>query len=448
MGPHPVDPRASAGLRPDNGSGAVAAALRQGRLRDPVGHVVHTALAMLYLFLLPLSTAPKDIAWGILLGWTVVRLPHIWSCYRAPLRDRLMWLLFAWVAWHGLSVLWSDDWQAGLDELGAYRVVLTPLMLWPILDRVPWLLGAFLGGVFGQNLVQMAQHLEWFGMSPGPGGRLDGWLHAIQTGAFCAAAMCWHMAAVLNWRCGSYRESRGVLIASLVGLFAASAGLLFSGSRGPWISAAIAVASGLVVIALRRPATRRAALALAAVGLLGSAGAWLVAGDFIASRVNQAIADVRGAGEGEFDSDLGLRLARWSAAWSVFVESPARGVGAGGYGPAIQELEPGDLFRPDHHAHSMYLHQLATTGAPGALIILGVVLLAIWRAYRDPPDHPYADGTLFVLISWLIGAQTDCYNLNGHLFGLFGLIVALTLPHRAAIRYKLRAGDSAESQPA
>jgi hypothetical protein len=37
----------------------------------------------------------------------------------------------------------------------------------------------------------------------------------------------------------------------------------------------------------------------------------------------------------------------------------------------------------------------------------------------------------FVLLGWLIGTQFDCFNLNGHLFGLLGLVMACTLPGRA-----------------
>jgi hypothetical protein len=69
---------------------SIAAAVEYGRLRDPVGHNVHTALAVAYLFLLPLATTPKDVAAGVLLVWALVRLPHTWSCYTALARDCLL----------------------------------------------------------------------------------------------------------------------------------------------------------------------------------------------------------------------------------------------------------------------------------------------------------------------------------------------------------------------
>ena len=49
------------------------------RLRDPIGHYFHTAFALVYVLLLPLATAPKDIAWAALVVMTVARLPRIYS---------------------------------------------------------------------------------------------------------------------------------------------------------------------------------------------------------------------------------------------------------------------------------------------------------------------------------------------------------------------------------
>ena len=53
-------------------------AWHDARRRDPVGHHVQFALAVLYLFLLPLATAPKDVAFGALLVYALLRLPKTW----------------------------------------------------------------------------------------------------------------------------------------------------------------------------------------------------------------------------------------------------------------------------------------------------------------------------------------------------------------------------------
>ena len=84
------------------------------------------------------------------------------------------------------------------------------------------------------------------------------------------------------------------------------------------------------------------------------------------------------------------------------------------------------------HPHSVYLYVLACTGAIGGLFLLAVIVSLIRQCWRDPPNHLYADGAFIVLIGWLIGAGFDCYNLNGHMFGLVTMVVAVTLPGRAA----------------
>lgn len=394
------------------------------RLRDPVGHYFHTAFALLYVLLLPLATAPKDIAWAALAVMTVARLPRIHRCFKAPCRDRLIWLLLAWAVWHGISVLWSADRAAGLDELGAFRVVLTPLLLWPVLDHAALFIGAFLVGVVGANLVQLTQQFHWFGQEPGFNGRLDGWLHAVHTGAICAAAVCWHLSAILKGK-------RWLRWLSLIGAAAAVAGLLGSGSRGPWLGIAATVPLGLLLIGLTTRRLRRAVLVIALVGVVGAGIAWVAYGDFVTTRIHQATDDIRKAIDGDFHSDVGERLARWAGAWKVFVGSPMLGVGAGGFGHAIAELGYSDVSPEGHHAHSVYMHVLACTGLPGVLLLAGVVVMSVRRVFRCHPEHVYSIGTILVLITWLIGAVFDAYHLNGNMFGLFTLIVALTLPYRS-----------------
>jgi O-antigen ligase len=82
----------------------------------------------------------------------------------------------------------------------------------------------------------------------------------------------------------------------------------------------------------------------------------------------------------------------------------------------------------------MYLHEAATTGLVGTALMLAALGLCLGRLRLRPgaPAHPYADGTLFVLAGWLVGALFDCYQLNGTMFGLFGFIAALGLRHAGA----------------
>ena len=284
-----------AGWPPPELDAGAAATLTYARQRDPIGDRVQAGLVALYVFTLAMpGTSVNDIAWASLAGCALVRLPATWRCATVLLRDRLLWLFAAWFAWRAVSVLWSADHAAGLDELGAARVMLTPLMMWPVLDRAPLYVGAFLVGVFGHNAVQAAQALNWFGLEPDPFYRLSGFLHPIHLATLCMAAMCWHLSALLH---GSGAR-RGAILAWTTGLAAATAGLVFTGSRGPWIAAAVAVPLGFAVISLRRPATRRRAVVIAVLGVIAVTTSLPWTAPFIRFRIDQAVSEIRGGDGG------------------------------------------------------------------------------------------------------------------------------------------------------
>jgi O-antigen ligase len=407
---------------------AMAALLEDARRRDPIGHHVHTALAAIYVLLLVLTTAPKDIAFAILLVYALMRMPHTWRTYTFLVRDPMGALLIGWGLWQGISLAWSADRGQGLEEWRACRVLFTVIAIWPVVTNVAWLIGAMLVGVLAQNVVQLLQHLEWFGLAPGMNGRLRGLLHPIHTATICTMAMCWHLSAMLH-RPGALRFW---LFAA--GLVAASVGLVFTGSRGPWIAAGVALPFALVVTALRRPPARRVGLVLIVAAVVGGVAAWPSLGPFVAKRVEQARVDLAAAESGDYDTHVGLRLAMWRSAWRAFREAPIGGVGTGGYGEAAGRDEHAALLSGESHAHSMYMHVLACNGLVGVGLLAGVIVIALARGWRDPPDHLFADGNLPALIAWLVGAMFDAYQLTGQLFGVLLVLMVVTTPLRPDAR--------------
>ncbi|MHC4427015.1 MAG: O-antigen ligase family protein [Planctomycetota bacterium] len=401
-------------------------------LLDPAGRYIHYGLALGYLFLLPLETTPKDIVWLTLALWALLRLPHHWHHFSAASHDRLLWLLAGWAAWHTLSLLWSGNVATGVDELRAFRVVFTPLLLWPLLERAPLLIGAFLAGVFCQNLIQIAQELELLGFST-TYERAGGLLHPIMTGAFCAAALCWHVSALLSTPRGVAALRPALLVLTCVGLAASAAGLLFSGSRGPWISAAVALPLLVLHVGLRQPAARKMTLGLAGAAVVGGLLLWPLAGGMVRMRVESAFADLKAVEAGDYDSDVGHRLARWSAAGSIFTEAPLIGAGMGGYGRAAGETSASDLEN-DPHAHSVWMHELATVGIVGSLLLGSLVCMIACRLFKLADASRYGVGTLAVLATWVVGGIFDAYHLNGNTFGLFTVIVSLALVPQTAHR--------------
>ena len=421
---------------PPHAPGEVAALLRYVRQRDPIGHRVHCAFAMVHLLTLPLITAGSSLTFAVLVGYALLRLPNTWRCYSSLLRVPLVWLLAAWIAWTALTAAWSPDPSLAITEWWTLRMALLPAALWPVLGIAPWLVAAALIGVFAQQALQLSEYLGVTDLrsQEGGSGRVGGWIHPIQTGAWCVAAMCWHLSATMR--------ARGLVRwLSLAGLAAAALGLIASQSRGPWISGALALPIMLVVVAIRRPQTRRTAVILMIFGVVAAAAAWPVMGRFVVDRVHETVEEYRNVWEnGAPPQSMGERVLWWGWAWDMYCESPIVGLGAGSYRQALSEQpsyhqaierwpeKTDEITRS--HPHSLTFHILATTGTIGGLIVLSVVVLALRGAWRDPSDHLYADGALFVLISWLIGAQFDSYHLAGHYLGIFMLAVALTLPQR------------------
>ncbi len=424
---------------PPRDRAGVDAVIGFARRRDPVGDRVHAAFAYAYLVMLPLWIQGSAVTFALLVGYALLRAPSTWRCYPALLRMPVLGAFAAWIAWAAVAIAWSDDPGQGWDEVQAARVILTPLALWPILDRVPRLIGAALIGVAAHNGVQLLQAFDVPGFHAGEEGRLEGTMHAIQTGAWCAAAMCWHLGAALVAR-------RGLRWLALAGFIVAAAGLVGTGSRGPWISAAVAVPLLVLVTAARRRAARRPALVLVALGLVGAATAWPVAGRMIGPRVESAIAEVRDArDDGVYWTSTGLRLVLWKWAWSMYRDAPVIGKGTGSFQDELWKLEEYATLRAESagglreriltrdHAHSTLLHTLATQGTVGGVLLALLVTLAIVRATRDPDDHLFADATLFVLVTWLVGSQFDCYHLNGQVFGMFALAVTTGLAPRPGV---------------
>ncbi len=239
--------------------------------------------------------------------------------------------------------------------------------------------------------------------------------------------MCWHLSASLR--------ARGPLQAvSIAAMLLAAAGMVFSGSRGPWIAAAVSLPLMVVWVAVKQPGTRKIAIALAVVGVVAAAGLWPLAGEKVTTRTREALADLQGLFQGEFDSNLGVRVGLWRSAWEFGCEHPLTGVGAGELGENIRELGRDDVLGHDaFHAHSLYLHEFGTTGIPGVLLATAVVICAIVRSFRDPPDTAWSLGTPFVLIGWAVAALFDAYHLNGHMFGLFAFALAIVTPNRPPV---------------
>ncbi len=474
---------------PKFGSSQIDTALQYARQRDPLGHTIHTTFAVLFFITLPFSTFTNAIATILLYSYAILRLHATWPAYSTLLRRPTLWIVLAFASWTAISLTWSPDPSQGASELWSWRMMALPLALWPVLHNLPLLIGSLLLGIFIQNCCQFLQFFDLLPLSrhhqDSPNlHRYGGFMYFIQTGAWSAVALAFHTVAIL------FNRDKQFWI-SLLGLIAATIGLIASGSRGAWIATLI-IPLGVILITIQHPTTRRPALILATLALIATAISWPYLQKPVISRIEIATTEAQQAlDEQNYESSVGLRIGLWRWAWQMYKNDPLQGTGAGGYLPTLDTLplftktkervnqNPTRInWHRRNHAHSSPFHILATLGTPGIALFLTLLLLltnhslklsrqsniqpcpvplpeaerkAVRESWSDrhdlprasgrgtelseiaitrlhlPSPHPWLIALPLVLATWIIGSLFDCYHLNGNLVGLLAFIITITI---------------------
>jgi len=153
-------------------------------------------------------------------------------------------------------------------------------------------------------------------------------------------------------------------------------GLLFCSERSAWLGAISAV---LIISALF---SRRMTIITSISLLLTTIGAWLLL-PVVRERIVALI-------HWQTDVSVGSRLILWHRAWQVFQESPIFGIGIRHF-PHIrieEALKQGHVALD--HAHSNYLHVLATTGILGISAYFYLWYSALKLGYLSQKDSQYS----------------------------------------------------------
>jgi O-antigen ligase len=413
---------------------------------DPAGTMalrVHQACGSLYLFGLATGTAGKDLLAIPLLIVAVWRWPAVVAGLPTLLSDRLVQGMVGWLVLLSLSLLWSPDPAMGLEHVAAFRAMAISVTLWPLMARPGPLVGGFVAGSLVQVAVQTLQWQELLGFRPGFNDRLPGLMHPIRTAGILTAACLWCLSAAATVPGRRPRLVGGLLLVAAV----TAAGVVMTGSRGPWIGFAAGLAA-LVAILLRwSPGSHRriaigGAVLLVAGGLLAPA-AW----NFLATRVAQARADLAAAGEGAFTTDVGFRIASYRVAIELAGERPLLGHGAGSFAVEAPRVAPDLAWDGITHAHSTWLTAAMETGWPSAALVLGLLSFAAVRAWRSGLRGPLAAGTFGGLVAWMVAAAFDTPHHSGTMNGLLQFTLLL-LVAAAAARDARPAPGSAVGDPA
>jgi len=359
-----------------------------------VGYPIHVLLAVLYFAgsVGPIFTA--EIFTLPVLACCLLRIHAVWPLMLIRLRQPLMLVILAWCVWMLLAMLWTPDPHAGWNELANARWAWTALVVYPVMERRGWFIGAICTGL---ALGNAAQALEWLGHrqsidwliwphppNPQPVQRISGWWHhPVMGGIILVGGLGLHLGPALLGR--GWRR-----IAGLAGVLTCGVGALATGTRSAWLAAVLLAALVLLAATFALPKKRATAVILAAtIAIIITAGAgWLVAGKQIAYRVQTAKAELTSAVQGQnLSTDMGARLQYAIWATEAIREHPVRGVGTGGYQHWVQNrlrsqnIDPATV-RTSPQAHNTLLHAWATTGLLGALLCASVLAVGIWTGLR------------------------------------------------------------------
>ncbi|MEW6268547.1 MAG: O-antigen ligase family protein [Thermodesulfobacteriota bacterium] len=319
------------------------------------------------------ATLTRLLGFAVMGGWVV----HV-LLYRERIRLGApgLWLL-AYIAYSAISLLWTQDREAGLSTLrllvqlfALYVMVVNLLTSWEAIERA---LDVLLVSSTAVALLALWQ-LPALGLEDARVTLKVG-EEAFNPNQLAAALVLPIFPGLVLGR-----GSRGWWRAcAVVPLFVAA---LVTGSRG----AMVAIAAGALVLVFARPRTALRLVPAALVIVLATVA--LVPRDrllLIGDRYEQMMQD-RASG----------RLDIWKVGAEMFEDQPLRGVGLAGFQGSFYRYMTGVELDPrwarewrnrygQRGAHNVYLQALAELGVVGAALLLAAIVShgrAVWSAFR------------------------------------------------------------------
>jgi O-antigen ligase len=385
----------------------------------------------------------------------LLRLPWGWRATLAIFRTPLFWCASAWAGWLLLSLLWSEDHDHGLLEVGAFRWMYIGLGLWLIMDRRRWFVLALAAGFAIACVVQIG---DWIGHAhgikglawnhpPRPEGtpvRASGWWYQPAIGGtLLVGALGLHLPAAFMGR-GWWR------VLGMMGVALTVVGLALTGARGAWLAsgALVVIASVWTVVysggtAAREKRWNRLGIALGAA-LVVVALALVAVGDKISHRVEAARSDLRRMiDQKDFNTDTGGRLLMNWWAIEMAMEHPVAGVGAGGYKAWVLEnlerrgIDPAER-RVIGQAHNTVLHSVATSGLVGLVLCVATFGVALWGSARMPGGAKgramdwgsYDAAPFFALLGLCLVSAFETLHVNSQTAAVVTFLMALSMWER------------------
>ena len=197
------------------------------------------------------------------------------------------------------------------------------------------------------------------------------------------------------------RTDRRLSVVYWIGLSSALACLILSGSRSTYIlSLALALLS---IVLLYKPKKFLFPLVIFAVVTSSS----YLGSDFIASRVNSALVEIRDYITLEnpakvSHASVGARLEMWKVSILIAKEAPMLGIGWRNFQSRARPFSDQGLVSPsasEHpHPHNTYLEFLVTTGVVGLLLLVFFLIYSARIASESAKFEPVIGNVFYVFV--------------------------------------------------
>jgi O-antigen ligase len=351
---------------------------------------INSALLAALFFLIPTQIAPAHVLSAVMLGlWLVEgRLRQKWQALRG---NPVFWIFQAYVGWTIVSLLWTQDLDAGIGMVSRHVFFLLAAVYFTVARRehTTRYLVAFAAGVLlcellaGYNWLQLNTYPHWpagwraakDAMETAP------FVDRIMFGptlAFAGYIAAWQ--ALVNQRAGR----RGTAVAWAASWLITLGVLSFSGSRTGMLGFSLMMA----LLTLQTMARHRVwSVAVAAGVLIGTAGSLYAMSDATTrQRVLDGFTEARDL-DGAVNMSIPLRYTMAVNTLHIIAEQPWLGVGAGDFVPAYTAMNTlrSPTWNVPRNPHNQLLFTVATTGVLGGLLLLAVWFAPPWL-HRHRPD--------------------------------------------------------------
>lgn len=359
-------------------------------------------------FFVPFEIAPVNV-----LGVLLVALWFIEGRYREKWQDirrhPLVWLSWAYLAVHVLSLLWTENMEWGWEQVGKlYGFLLLPIFLqvlqpqhrWrnvyvflgacvlsAVVTDVLWFKALYLDGLTSNDLL-----LDLKIISP--------WQNRIIQTPMTAMAIFIAFYLLVS-RYQTLRVKRWLLVAAVAAMLMTL--VVTSGRTGLLL---LVVLVGVAVFMLMKRHRLKAILMALFLPALMAGGVYTTS-DVVQERVSLAY-EVITDRDSHINSSTGLRILFVQNSWELIKASPWLGVGVGDYADEYQEINQQltPNWKPSTHPHNQFVFVQASLGVIGSIALLA--LLVGPRLLKRPKDDLDFIGT-GLLVFYLVAFWGEDY---------------------------------------